>query len=131
MRTTEPRSEPEVDANVDLAHATDRGGLAEERRGQRAAVPEIVRFVRQILRLDEELQTIAGGPEVDAPHLCRRPRAEYADTGRLRRRRVAERKIVAGEHVHRHLPARSQCVAADAKGTIVENAVAVVVLAGE
>src|SRR3984885_6989157 len=30
----EPRSEPEVDAEVDLAHATDRGRLAEERRGQ-------------------------------------------------------------------------------------------------
>jgi hypothetical protein len=27
----EPRSEPEVDAEVDLAHATDRGRLAEER----------------------------------------------------------------------------------------------------
>src|SRR5579864_6632126 len=40
----EPRSEPEVDAEIDLAHATDGGRLPEERRGQRAAVPGIVRF---------------------------------------------------------------------------------------
>src|SRR5262245_11222254 len=66
---TQSRSEPEVEPEVDLPHTADRGWLAEERRGQRAAVAEIVRFVRQVLRLHEKLQTVAGWPQVHAPNL--------------------------------------------------------------
>src|ERR1700730_4838759 len=116
--------EVEAESRVNLAHSTDVGWSSEERRGQRAAVAQIVGVVCKILGVHEQLQTIACSSLVECPHLCSSPASKDPDS-RRQRSHSAERKVIPQRHVQRRLPACTQRVAPDARRTIVEDAVAV------
>src|SRR6478609_12193228 len=75
--------EVESDSEIDFSHPGDGRRFSEERRRQRATVPDVVALVREVLDVHEQLKSITGSSRIERAHLRRAAAAKNADDWRL------------------------------------------------